>query len=558
MNFKKKSVSDSDKVMAVIRKTKTQAIRFLNNNSKKICFNKRKLNELPNFILKLDDIEKKLEFFKDFVLFDYDFMSAKIKLKSLSFLNPFYDLLLALFEENVESGSIEDQTLVNDLLVILYVFLLNQSQFEEYPEALLLHLTSRLEQYSNSSSNIATFLEKYKRSIQHVTLVAPYNFLPLDNQSKTTVSFQKTSINRLIYCLEQPFVFLLTNYNLILINYRNQNRLGMLNLKNILINEELIGGKNEQNLNFSISSSESGSKTQKGSISALYSSEDEDLSRIDDNNLIDFKIRVAFKCKPDTINTSISDLDGFILIFYSKTIRCVNFSMNLLFFHEFKNEIENVLILSTKHILIVLEKSLKIMDLSTNIKVHETQFESPIDTIDSNLNSYIVYLPEYTNTFDPIVCVTLTNGNIEVFKYTKETKVLCLLCVIPSNRFSILAIKIDENYFIENLYKTHQQQQTELTSSFKSSNSKFETTVLKFAMLFSNGKIFIYTIDAFGVNYSYKCDQITMPAKIRNTLTNAADIIDFRGKTMFFNDGTLEPTLDISDKFFVYNIGGNN
>jgi G:T/U-mismatch repair DNA glycosylase len=58
LSLKKKSVSDSDKVMTVIRKTKTQAIRFLNKNSKKICFNKRKLNELPNFILKLDDIEK--------------------------------------------------------------------------------------------------------------------------------------------------------------------------------------------------------------------------------------------------------------------------------------------------------------------------------------------------------------------------------------------------------------------------------------------------------------------------------------------------------------------
>ena len=540
--------------MATIRKTKSQQIRFMIKNSKKICFNKRKLNELPNFILKLDDIEKKLEFFKDFVLFNYDFMSAKVKLKSLSFLNPFYDLLLAIFEEHVESGSPEPQTLVNDLLVILYVFLLNQSQFEQYPDALLLHLTSRLEQYSITSSNIASFLDKYKRNINNTTLMASYSFLPLDNQSKTTVSFQKTSINRLIYCLEQPFVFLLTNYNLILINYRNENRLGMLNLKNVLNNEGSMGGKKNENLDFSISSTESGNNVRKGSNGALYSSEDEDLSRLDENNLIDFKIRIAFKCKPDTINTNISELDGFILIFHSKRIRCINFSMNLLFDYECKTEVENVLIISTKHILLVFEKSLKIIDINTKLKVHESQFESAIDTIDSNLNSYIVYLPEYTNTFDPIICLTLINGNIEVFKYIRETMVLCLLCVIPSNRFSILAIKIDENYFIENLYK-NRQLQTDLTSSFKSSNSKFETTVLKFAMLFSNGKIFIYTIDAFGINYSYKCDQITLPAKIRNSLTNSADIIDFRGKTMFFNNGTLEPTLDISNKFFIYNIG---
>ena len=48
-------------------------------------------------------------------------------------------------------------------------------------------------------------------------------------------------------------------------------------------------------------------------------------------------------------------------------------------------------------------------------------------------DSYIVYLPEYTSTFDPIISVTFTNGNIEVFKYIKETLDLCLLSVIPSN-----------------------------------------------------------------------------------------------------------------------------
>ena len=391
--------------------------------------------------------------------------------------------------------------------------------------------------------------------------MAPYCYLPLDNQLKTTISFQKTSINRLIYCLEQPYVFLLTNYNLFLINYRNQSRLGMLSLKNFLSTEDPLDSKKK--IRFSVSSNESLPRrtNSNGSTLALYSSEDEHLAKANDNNLIDFKIRIAFKYRPDTLIGCINELDGFILIFFSKTIKCISFSMTLIFDQECKSEIENVFILSTKHILIVFENSLRIIDIHTKLKVHESQFESTIDTVDSNLNSYIVYLPEYTSTFDPIICVTLTNGNIEVFKYIKETLDLCLLSVIPSNRFSILSLKIDENYFIENLYKNRLSQPggyTESTCTLKSSNSKLDTTVLKFSVLFSNGQIFFYTIDAFGINYSYKCDQITIPAKIRNTMTSSADIIDFRGKILFFNNGELEPSLEIAEKFFMYNIGKNS
>ena len=226
-----------------IRKTKPQPIYFTLKNSLKINYNKRKLNELPNFIFKLEDNQKKLQYFKDYILFNYDFMFAKTKFKDLGFLNPFYDLVLAIFEERVELGNITSSslvpsnTMINDLLVILYVFLINQVNFEQYPDALIFHLTSRLSQYSKFHSDISALLDNYKKHIKNTTLIAPYNFMSLDSTFKTAISFQKTSINRLIYCVEQPYVFLLTNYKIYLINYRNNSRLGMLNLKIVFTSE---------------------------------------------------------------------------------------------------------------------------------------------------------------------------------------------------------------------------------------------------------------------------------------------------------------------------------
>ncbi len=563
--IKKKLVPRSDKCL---RKTKPQPITYTLSlpqkfTTSKILYNKRKLNELPNFILKLDDNQKKLQYFKEHILFNYKFMIAKAKLKSIFFLNQFYNLLLSIYGERMESGSNLSQNngLVNDLLVILYVFLENQIQIEQYPDALGLHITSRLAQFTNSSNEIAIFLQEFKKSMENTALVATYNFLPFDSNFKTTVSYQKTSINRLIYCLEIPYVFLLTNYSLYLMNYRDQSHLGMLNLKRVL--EDDVHEPTDNKLDsFYLSVLPIDDLKDKISILTDALQSDDSLSISSDTSYTDFKIRIAFKSKPNSQNLSINELDGFIIIFYSNILKCVNFTTNSLFEYECPYDIENVFILSSRHVLIFYENCLKIMDIIVRTKVYESHFETNIETVDANFNSYIVYLPEYTKNNDSIICVTLTNGNIEVYKYLKEGTVLCLLCVIPSTGFTILSLKLDEKFFIENLYKNrnNNERSTDMPDTMSmgscgGTNCKFENVVIKFAVLLSNNQMFIYSIDTLGINYSFKCDQVTIPFRIRNIMTQSASIIDFRGNVIFFDSGIQDPSTAIAESFFIYNLG---
>lgn len=675
-HLRKKLGIKTDKL---VRNTKPQPILYIGNDdtnnfeneqinipaTTRLLYNKRKLYELPNFLLKLEDNYKKLLYFKEYILYDYNFIYMKAKLNELDFLAKFYDLTLSLFEtcmktqidflSDLKSSSVrlnstneknddnnnnnlslsilnlaginESNTsnnssysnncqYINDLLIIIYVFLQNRSLIEQYPNSIALYLTSRLAQYSNSNNEIKKFLNIYEtQCLSHNTLLALYNYQPLSNK-QNTIAYSKHSINRLLYYLEEPLVFLLTNYDLNFINYKNNNQLGKVNLKHILINDhrssllcprphssyegsaqlspispnsntgdsvfnstiemlndpilasnlpiieggsQVVRSRTLSFNNITLESNRHSSVQTSGYETYLESSSNQN------DELIDFKIRIAFTSKPQSKNVFINDLDGFIVLFHGYIIKIVNFKLNLLFEYECLNDIENVIILSTRHVLICMCNCLKLIDINTKKVKFEASFETNIETVYSNLNSYIVYITEYTKHVDPLLIVQLTNESLEIYKYLKDEMTFNLICIIPTyTGNTILSIDICESYYCENLYKTKYKKLNDLnrntTFQFNltpssCNNYKHDNVLIKFTLLLSTFQLHIITIDTEGVSYTYKCDQIVLPVKIRSFMNTTTSVLDFSDKIILFDSGISDECVSISEQLFIYYIG---
>jgi hypothetical protein len=373
--------------------------------------------------------------------------------------------------------------------LILYCFIIieNMDTIENYPNTLSLQLSSRI---CNDP-----FVTQYEsESVRTFSLFPLYSYDKFKTKVKT-VHVDNRAIRRLIYSLDSPCVFVLTENNQVkLVNHNSSCMLGKLNL---------------------------------------------DLKRIHDDD-IDFKIRICLCARLVSSDTHMSDINGLLVLFNLNFIKILNFKRTVVYEYQSHVDIDTVFILSPRHILLCFETSLQIIDVVLKIKVYESQFETAIDCVDSNVNSHIVYAPDY-RTRDLFILVTLVTGVIEIYRFATETVSLVNMCIIPSfNSIDIISLVIDDKYFID---------------SEPSKNNATGTCLLKFATLLQNYSICTYTIDKQGVKYKFNFENFLCPLVLRKYMNDTARIMDFKHGLLLLDCGKNENIFTISDMIIIFHIG---
>ena len=140
--FKQKVIGKETKYLAY-RRTKEQKLRSIRIKGGKttIFYNKRKLNELVNVIMMLEDKEKKIELLKEQVYFNYEFMLTKAELKEMDFVVKMHQRI----------NELEDQELID----VSQVYVNHFPSIEQKPNRLCWIVPSRLEERSNYVRKLA-------------------------------------------------------------------------------------------------------------------------------------------------------------------------------------------------------------------------------------------------------------------------------------------------------------------------------------------------------------------------------------------------------------------
>ncbi len=409
---------------------------------------------------------------------NYSFMHGRAVLRDLKFLEEFQEII----RKNTKTSNFAN------LLLYCFIIIDNMDVIEQYPDTLSLQLSSRI-------CHDPLVMHYESESIRSFPLLPLYSYEKLKNRVKS-LHVNNQAINRLIFSQESPHVFMLTEKKQIkLINYKNLAMLGEMKL---------------------------------------------DMSRAhDDDDDDDFKIRICLCTKSNVGDSCMADLNGHYVLFNLNFIRVINLSGSVVFELESSSDIDTLYILSPKHLLVCYEKSLQIFDVNLKVKVYESLFETAIEVVDSNINSHIVFLPEY-KCKDIYMLVTLVTGVVEVFRFASEAAILVSLCIVPSfNGIEIISLAIDEKYFIDCDKRAADQ----------------DTCVFKFATLLQNYSLCTYAIEKQGVKFRFDFQNFLCPLVMRKYMTDTARIMDFKNGLLLLDCGRNETVFTISDVIIIFNIG---
>ncbi|CAF4737356.1 unnamed protein product, partial [Rotaria sp. Silwood1] len=148
----------------------SQPIEFINVNGK-IQYNKRKLNELPQFLCKLSP-NLAIPIVVTEVFFNYSFMHAKIQCSDYNDIT----ILMQHFKD-ISKNKLSNEVINmrNEINILFMIYMMIGHLLQEYPNNYVFEFSSRLLSLFGIKSNITRLIKQFdKESIQHCSLIVPY------------------------------------------------------------------------------------------------------------------------------------------------------------------------------------------------------------------------------------------------------------------------------------------------------------------------------------------------------------------------------------------------
>ena len=346
------------------RNTKPQKIRQTENEST-IKYNRRKLNELVNIILMLNDRETKIELLKEHVCFNYEFMLSKAELRELYFV----------VDKNQQIIELGDQELIDILQIYVSYF----PSFENKPKSLCWTVVTRFP-HRNSTYMRQLQLQSHLLLL-HQSITDDFcekDIFLTDNHSRI---YQFHEIH------EAPYLFIHTRASdendkspdsLHLMNSTTKQRLGQLDLPI----------KNAESIQIVIEN---------------HAKELENLKSINDLN------GRIYCTSTKTVLYSISFING-----------------DYVALKKFDKNINFLFSLSSKFLLGFFQKTIILMNgLESAQPQDSVQVEDEIIEVKPTLKENTVYLSGTLNNFDKImIIVGLKNKIIKIYQFTRKLKLI--------------------------------------------------------------------------------------------------------------------------------------
>lgn len=488
----------------VIRKTKPQNIKFIDDEGN-INYNHRKLNELPFFILKLNNLKAKISYLIEHVYFDYDFISTKAVLYDLDFLSQISHEIwpICLFvlqnDENLSNEDVEFKRSVQELSLLHYFYESNQLILQEFPQSFAFQVCSKLQHFCINSNRFEKFLKScVLRSFKDCALVINKSYMPVfEKANAKTLVIDNSYFNKIISLHKTDYVF---------------------------ANSEKV---------YLIAINRSGSK-EKNDVLELH------------DILPDVHFRKDFYVylfdKVQNLNTSkalkFKNLNGGCIMGQKKVLYSIRFDGRLLFKKVYLTKIDYFLI-SAHHVVVNAEKQLEILDVLTGKILIEKYYTPAIKYVCSNISKQHAST-ETSPHFQVFIVVVLANGEINLYSFDTGEQNLNLINRIAPCGLQPTSIISDSFFHSEN----------ELYQKEISSNS----LACRFGILFSNFTFFVLSVS---LNDKSKYKSSTLCIKINNEETVFKTVSE-KSKNVVFQDfykGKL--LLRFGMGSFVYDTGKN-
>lgn len=363
-------------------------------------------------------------------------MFAKACLEELDFLRILNNRIWSIYNKFSNSDYQKLKRFLLELVIIHYVYESDSLLLEKYPKAFSFILSSKLIQLCDAENRFGEFLKNsIKKSIKYCSLILPYSYLPILDESKA-----KT----LIYDYKQ--------FNLI-VNWSNSNLIFASTQNLYLIDSKTL--KVVEKYDFA-----EFLKSEKFSFIRIFCVYlQEDVKNLD--------------------SKKIKDLGGGFLVRQQNRIYSFTFGRKLLFKKVFPTKIIEMQLVNTLSLLVQLTNSkvLQIVSVLDGKILCERVFSSNVKLIASNSSKQEVQTPSHQK-FETYVCVLLETGEINLFRYEKSNDKLILVHVMPTSGNQPISIISDSFLHPEN----------RINENINNENSAC------FACLFRNGHLCIINV----------------------------------------------------------------
>lgn len=399
-----------------IRYTKSQELKV--KFEKSIVYNKRKLNELLNMILLLNDYEFKIDCLIEYIYFNYEFMHCKAELNDLQFIFNIHTQLQDLYNQASMQQNEVYIDKARELLELSVVYKNCYGNLTAYPDSIL-H-----EVFSRANNKLMDKLKQTALSLNQTMLLPVYKYFEPDDSELLISKGNNMNSFVVFWCFNIPYILIANEY-LQSIEIRIMNYLDA-----SYINGEIVISKyfKQQSMHFV-------------SLTPFFKTViDESISHI--NYINGGFIYVANELEENRI--------------FMKT-----YTNDELYFKKTNQFIQKIFLIGIDALFVMYMNSFEIINFSDTIEsitVFKDNYEQIILDVKSTLpqNGY-VFMPEYDSVKFAIICVLLQEQTF-VYRYDKtENKVEKLSEISFKMNFSsnhqILRAYGDPSIFNSNNFK---------------------------------------------------------------------------------------------------------
>lgn len=221
--IKQKNYLFNNEFKCASRATQSQKLKFKAKKTNNIVYNKRKLNELLNVILLLNDNNLKVKYMIDYVYLNYQFMHCKAELNDLYFIIDTHPYILNLYENLVkETHNDELNKNIRSLVEISCLYYANYGSLTNYPDSLIYEIISRCSVKESVNKLINTICN------EELTLIPLQNgFLPSVNVDEQIlyVRDNKSRYQFIYWCFNSPYFLVhkdfIDSLKLVIIDYKS-------------------------------------------------------------------------------------------------------------------------------------------------------------------------------------------------------------------------------------------------------------------------------------------------------------------------------------------------
>jgi hypothetical protein len=424
---------------AAVRFTKQQNIELTSIDGQ-VRFNERKLNELPFFVIKLNNIELKVKYLIEFIYFNYAFMRPKAILQELDFLDYIGPHIWSIYNQLDTSGQdLGLKKAVSELALLHYFYSNDSLILETYPKSFYFQICSKLIQMCHRGNRFYEFLTSaFREASKHCSLIMPYSYLPLMDKTKaSTLIYDYKHFQYIVNCSRSNYIF------------ASSNQIYFVD-------------------------------TVKAKLVDKF-----DSLELCETFAFIRKFCVYFRQPfppPDVDTFKLNDLNGGVLIRQRTKLFSFDFSKKLLFKKVYNTRIVDLFLLSTSCVLVQLDHSfgVEILNVNDSTMLCERKFSHAVKLVKTNTNEQDAFYTEY-EALNIFVCVLLQSGQIHVFKFDNRLSKLILLSILPEQGLEPLSV-VSDNYF---------HPRNRVDRQFPSASSDVSA---RFAVLFKKGCLSIVTL----------------------------------------------------------------